>query len=127
MMRQDVASPWTRGSKMSWPYAALLAVALAGCADTGNFDRDKPVKLAAPAEPIVAPTMPGPPKSSLARAEASKTETSENSSPLMGCVSEACKTQCYSDLEKGSRPKWCMYFKKPDDGLASEIQGKNPE
>ena len=112
---------------MSWPYAALLAVALAGCADTGNFDREKPVKLTGPIEPIVAPTKPVPPQSSLARAEASKTETSANSSPLMGCVSEACKTQCSSGVEKGSRPKWCMYFKEPDDRLVSEAQGKSPD
>jgi hypothetical protein len=46
---------------------------------------------------------------------------------LMGCVSEACKTQCSSGLEKGSRPKWCMYFKKPDDSFASEVQGKSPD
>ena len=112
---------------MSWPYAALLAVALAGCADTGNFDRDKPVKLTGPIEPIVAPTKPVPPQSSLARAEASKTETNANSAPLMGCVSEACKTQCSSGVERGSRPKWCMYFKEPDDRLVSEAQGKSPD
>src|SRR5262245_16782936 len=115
------------GSKMSWPFAALLAVALAGCAETGNFDRERPVKQAEPVEPIVAPTKPVPPRSSLARAEASKTETNENSSALMGCVSEACKTQCSSGLEEGSRPKWCMYFKKPDDRHASEAQGRSAE
>src|SRR5262245_25385744 len=114
----------TGGSKMRWLYAALLAVVLTGCADTGNFDRDKPVKYT---EPIAAPTNPAPPKSSLARAEASKTETNENSSPLMGCVSEACKTQCSSGLEEGSRPKWCMYFKKPDDRHASEAKGRSAE
>src|SRR5262245_24875134 len=117
----------TRGSNMRWPFAALLAVALTGCADTGNFDRERPVKLAAPEEPITAPAKPGPHRSTLARAEASKTETNETSSALMGCVSEACKTQCSSGLEKGARPKWCMYFKKPDDRLASETQGKGTE
>jgi hypothetical protein len=30
-------------------------------------------------------------------------------------------------LEKGSRPKWCMYFKEPIDRHASEIQGKSIE
>ena len=81
---------------MNWPFAALLAVVVAGCADTGNFDRERPLKHAGSSEPIVAPAKPIPTRSSLARAEASKTETNENSAPLMGCVSEACKTQCSS-------------------------------
>jgi hypothetical protein len=112
---------------MNWPFAALLAVVVAGCADTGNFDRERPVKRAGSVEPVVAAVKPVPPKSSLARAEAPRTEPNENSAPLMGCVSDACKTQCSSGLEMGSRPKWCMYFKKPDDRHASEMQGQSTE
>jgi hypothetical protein len=127
MMQQYVVSPWTRGSKMNWPFAALLAVVLAGCAETGNFDQERPVKRAGPVEPIVTPAKPVSPKSSLAKAEASKAETNEHSALLMRCVSEACKTQCSSGLEKSSRPKWCMYFKEPDDRHASEMPGKSTE
>jgi hypothetical protein len=108
-------------------FAGLFALALAGCAESGNFDREKPIKLAVPAEPILPTTVPRKPPP--ARAEASKAETNQsiNNSSLMDCASEACKVQCSPGLEKGSRPKWCMYFKEPIDRHASEIQGKSIE
>ena len=114
---------------MRWLFAVLLALALAGCAESGNFDREKPIKLAVPIEPILPPTKPVPRKSQLARAEASKTEANDStsSSSLMECASEACKLQCSSGLAKESRPKWCMYFKEPIDKHASEIQSKSTE
>jgi hypothetical protein len=114
---------------MKWLFAVLLALALGGCAESGNFDREKPIKLTVPIEPILPPTEPVPRKSSLARAEASKTNANEstNSSSLMECVSEACKIQCFPGIEKGSRPKWCTYFKEPIDRHASETQGKSIE
>jgi hypothetical protein len=114
---------------MKWLFTVLLAFALAGCAESGNFDREKPIKLAVPIEPILPPTKPVPRKPLLARAEASKTYANErtNSSSLMECVSEACKTRCFPGLEKESRPKWCMYFKEPIDRHASEIQRKSTE
>ena len=114
---------------MKWLFAVLLALALVGCAENGNFDRENPIKLAVPIEPILPPKKPVPRKSPLARAEASKTEANEskNTSSLMECVSEACKIQCSPGLEKGSRPKWCMYFKEPIDRHASEIHGKSTE
>jgi hypothetical protein len=113
---------------MKWLFAVLLIV-LAGCAESGNFDREKPIKLAVPIEPILPPTKPVPRKSPLARVEASKADANENTtrSSLMECVSEACKGQCSPGLETGSRPKWCMYFKEPIDRHASEIQGKSIE
>jgi hypothetical protein len=112
---------------MKW--LLLVALALAGCAENGNFDREKPIKLAVSMEPILPPTKPVPHKSPLARAEASKTDAnlSTNSASLMECVSEACKIQCSPGVEKGSRPKWCTYFKEPIDRHASEIQGKSIE
>ena len=114
---------------MKWLFAVLLALALVGCAENGNFNQEKPIKLAVPTEPILPPTKLVPPRSSLARAEASKTDANEstNSSSLMECVSEACKIKCSPGLEKGSRPKWCMYFKEPIDRHASETQGKSIE
>ena len=110
-------------------FTVLLAFALAGCVESGNFDREKPVKLAVSIEPILPPTKPVQRKSLLARGEASKTDANErtNSSSPMECVSEACKTQCFPGLEKESRPKWCMYFKAPIDRHASEIQRKSTE
>ena len=52
-----------------------------------------------------------------ARAETSRAEANEsaNNSPLMECMSDACKAQCSPAVEKQSRPKWCMYFKEPID------------
>src|SRR5262249_1298541 len=119
------------GDKMKWPFAVLLVLALAlpGCAQNGDFDRERPIKLAVPIEPLSPATKPVPSKSSIARAEASKTDANEttNRSTLMECVSEACKIQCSPGVEKGPRPKWCMYFKEPIDRHASETQGKSIE
>jgi hypothetical protein len=117
------------GAKMKGLFAVLLALALAGCAESGNFDREKPIKLAVPTEPALPPAKPVPRNYPLARAEESKTDTNENinNSSLMECASEACRIQCSPGLEKGSRPKWCMYFKEPIDRHASEIQGKSIE
>jgi hypothetical protein len=114
---------------MKWLFAVLLALALAGCAESGNFDQEKPIKLAVPIEPILPPTKPVPRKSQLARAEASKTEANDSTSnsSLMECASEACRLQCSSELAKESSPKWCMYFKEPIDKHASEIQSKSTE
>src|SRR5215471_20886616 len=114
---------------MKWRFAVLLALALAGCAENRNFDWEKPVKLAATIEPISPAAMQTPREPPRTRAQASKTDANENtnSSSLMECVSEACKIQCSPGPEKGSRPKWCMYFNEPVDRHASEIQDKSIE
>jgi hypothetical protein len=103
---------------MRWLLATLLvALALAGCADSGNLDREKPIKLAVPTGHILSLTKSVPRKSFLARAEAanSKADASEsgNNLSLMECASDACKFQCSPRVEKHARPKWCMYFKEP--------------
>jgi hypothetical protein len=98
------------GAKMKWVLATLLALALAGCADIGIFDREKPVALVAPTEQILPPTKPVRPKALAAKA--SKPEAAKESS-LLECVSDACKAQCSLRIEKQSRPKWCLYFKEP--------------
>jgi hypothetical protein len=102
---------------MKWLLATLLALSLAGCADGDNFDREKPIKLAAATGHVLSLANSAPPNSFAARAEASRAEANEsaNNSPLMECKSDACKTQCSPALEKQSRPKWCMYFKEPID------------
>ena len=97
---------------MKWVLATLLALALAGCADIGIFNQEKPVALVTPTEQILPPTKPVRPKALTAKAAASKPEAAKESS-LLECVSEACKAQCSLRVEKQSRPKWCLYFKEP--------------
>ena len=100
--------------------ATLFALGLAACANFGNFDREKTSELVAPTEHVLPQTKAIPPKSFLAKAEASKTDASKSiSSSLMECVSDACKSQCALGNDKQSRPKWCMYFKEPTDRHAA--------
>ena len=104
--------------------ATLLALALAGCADSGIFDREKPVELVTPTEQISPPTKPVRPRGRTAKAEASKPDAAKETT-LMECVSDSCKAQCSLRIEKQSRPKWCLYFKEPiDRPAASTPSGK---
>jgi hypothetical protein len=112
---------------MKWVSATLLALALAGCADSGSFDREKPVEqLVAPTEQILPPTKPVRPKPVAAKAAASKPDATKQSS-LMECVSNACKVQCSAQIEKQSRPKWCSYFKEPTEGPAASTPSDRPQ
>ena len=111
---------------MKWVLATLLALALAGCADSGNLDREKVVDLAAPTEHNLPPTKPVRPKSLTAKAEASKPDAAKESS-LMECVSDACKAQCSPRIEKQSRPKWCLYFKEPNDSPSARTPSDQPQ
>jgi len=114
---------------MKWLFALSLALALAGCAESGNFDREKPLKLATPTQPTSAPATPPAPAHKPAAARVSRADANEGptSSSLMECGSEACKTQCSASLKKDSKPKWCMYFKEPIDQHASEIHNSGTE
>ena len=134
LRREHVAAECTlalhdEGTNMKWLFALSLALVLAACAESGNFDREKPIKLAMPAQPTPAPTSPAPHKPVSAKAQASRAEANEvtNNSSLMECGSEACKIQCSPALKKDARPKWCMYFREPVDRHASEIQGSSTE
>jgi len=118
---------WTTGDKMKWLFALSLALALAACAESGNFDREKPLKLATPAQPTSVPATPVPQKPATARVSRADANEGPASSPLMECGSEACKIQCSPSLKKESRPKWCMYFKEPVDQRASESHGGSTE
>jgi hypothetical protein len=112
---------------MQWVSATLLALALAGCADSGSFDREKPVEqLVAPTEQILPPTKPVRPKPVAAKAAASNPDATKQSS-LMECVSNACKVQCSAQIEKQSRPKWCSYFKEPAEGPAASTSSDRPQ
>jgi hypothetical protein len=115
-----------KGAKMKWVLATLLALGLAGCADSGSLDREKAVDLVAPTEQILSPAKPVRPKSLTAKAEASKPNAAKESS-LMDCVSDACKAHCSPQIEKQSRPKWCMYFKEPIDRPAARSPSDQPQ
>jgi hypothetical protein len=106
--------------------ATLLALALAGCADSGIFDREKPVELVTPTQQILPPAKPVRPKALTAKAEASKPDATKESS-LLQCVSDACKAQCSLRTEKQSRPKWCLYFKEPIDRPAASAPPDQPK
>jgi hypothetical protein len=102
---------------MKWLFALSLALVLAACAESANFDREKPLKLATPA----------PHKPTAARVSRAHANEGPTSSSLMECGSEACKTQCSPSLKKESRPKWCIYFREPIDRHASEIHDNTAE
>jgi hypothetical protein len=106
--------------------ATLLALALAGCTDSGLFDREKPVELACPTQQILPPAKPVRPKALTAKPEASKPDAAKESS-LMECVSDACRAQCSVHIEKQSRPKWCVYFKEPIDRPAANTPSEQPK
>jgi hypothetical protein len=115
-----------KGAKMKWVLATLLALGLAGCADSGSLDREKAVDLVAPTEQILSPAKTVRPKSLTAKAEVSKPNAAKESS-LMDCVSDACKAHCSPQIEKQSRPKWCIYFKEPIDRPAASSPSDQPQ
>jgi len=114
-------------TKMKWLCALSLALVLAACAESANFDREKPLKLATPTQPTAAPATPAPHKPTAARVSRADANEGPTSSSLMECGSEACKTQCSPSLKKESRPKWCIYFREPIDQHASEIHDSTTE
>jgi len=107
------------GATMKWVQVTLLALALAGCADSGIFDREKPVELVTPTEQILPPSKPARPKAQTAKAQASTKPDAAKETSLLECASDACKAQCSLRIEKQSRPKWCVYFKEPIDRPAA--------
>jgi hypothetical protein len=114
------------GAKMKWVSAALFALALAGCADSGSLDREKSIDFVPPTEQVLPPTKPVRPKALTAKAEASKPNAAKEAS-LLECVSDACKAQCSLRIEKQSRPKWCLYFKEPIDRPAASAPPEQPK
>jgi hypothetical protein len=67
---------------MKWLFALSLAIVLAGCGESGNFDREKPLKLATPTHPTSAAT-PLPHKPAAARASRADANESQTSSSLI--------------------------------------------
>jgi hypothetical protein len=98
--------------------AATLVLAVAGCLnETKTVSVDpyvnqiiphnlspKTASIARPAKQV-APRNLAPAK----RAGAPEGAYESKETPLMDCMSEACKTMC----RQTSRPKWCSYFKEP--------------
>ena len=104
----------------------VIGMAIAGCSDTrSSMDQPKTVSVARPAERFVGhdlsprtvsvarPTKQIVPHKPSARAEAPKSANASEGTPLMKCMSEACKVACSPTVAKESKPKWCAYFMEP--------------
>jgi len=111
---------------MKWVGVTFLAIALAGCADSAIFDREKSVELVTPTEQVLPPAKPVRPRARAAKAEAFKPDAAKESS-LLECASDACKAQCSLRIEKQSRPKWCLYFREPNDQPAASTPSEHPK
>ena len=93
--------------KIMRPAAALVVLALAGCA-TGNSSKNEP-QLAGPvAPPTVAPSLPSP----AAKAAAAPNATVDSSGRLP-CETQSCKINCSPKVAPRFRPKWCAQFEEP--------------
>jgi hypothetical protein len=104
--------------------AATLILAVAGCSkgsDRANFtDEPKTVSLAPSANQTVQTgSVARMAKQSVPRnlspaikAEAPEGAYESKETPLMDCMSEACRTLCSPEATKQSRPKWCSFFKE---------------
>jgi hypothetical protein len=110
---------------MKWLFAPLIALVLAGCADVGNFDAPTGHILSTTETVSLSTTKTVSPKVLTARPKATNANGSTNNLALMECVSDSCKVQCSPQIEKHSRPKWCMYFKEPIDRHA--LRAKSDE
>jgi hypothetical protein len=110
--------------------AAILVLAVAGCSkglDSARFmDEPKTVSVAPPANQVVPHNL-SPKTASVARpakqvvprnlspavrAEAPEGAYQSKETPLMECMSEACRVMCSPRVTKQSRPKWCSYFQE---------------
>src|SRR5262245_14376167 len=92
--------------------AALLVLALAGCA-TGEVSRNEPPPVAGPAgQQIASPSSPPSLSSPAARAAAAPDAT-VSSSGLMACETQSCKINCSAKGPARARPKWCAQFEEP--------------
>ena len=101
----------------------VIGMAIAGCSDRARFmDQPKTVSVARPAKQVVRhhlspktvsvvrPAKQIVPHKSSVRAEAPKSANESEGTPLMKCMSEACRATCSPNVAKESRPKWCAYF-----------------
>ena len=96
--------------------AATLLLAVAGC----SYE-PKTVSVEPTANQIIPPPNLSPKTVSVARparqvvprnlAPAIRAEAPKET-PLMECMSEACRVMCSPNVTKQPRPKWCSYFKE---------------
>lgn len=103
------AASLLRRSTVKRLLAATLVLALAGCSGSARYiNQPEPVAVVPPTKQVVPHNLPP-----AVRAEAPKDADESEGTPLMECMSEACRVKCSPKAEKQSRPKWCAYFKEP--------------
>src|SRR5215510_8534039 len=93
--------------------AALLVLALAGCA-TGDLSPRTESQPAAgqPTPQTGSPSAPPSLSSPAARAAAAPDAT-VSSSGLLPCETQSCKINCSAKVPARARPKWCAQFEAP--------------
>ena len=91
------------------PAAALLVLALTGCA-TGN--KNEPQK-AGEVAPTTAAQPNAPSLSSPAAKAAAAPNSTVSSSGQLPCETQSCKINCSPKVAPRFRPKWCAQFEEP--------------
>src|SRR5262245_52020551 len=93
--------------------AALLVLALTGCATDSPPSRNEPNPVAGSAAPQTA-SPPGPPAlSSPAARAAAAPDATVSSGGLLACETQSCKINCSAKVPARARPKWCAQFEAP--------------
>ena len=92
------------------PMAALLILALGGCA-TGNLSKNEPQSVGV--APLTAPTPAAPSLSSPAARAAAAPDATVSSSGKLPCETQSCKINCAPKVAPRFRPKWCAQFEEP--------------
>ena len=97
-------------SRIMRPAAALLILALGGCA-TGNVSKNEPPSVAV--APLTVPTPAAPSLSSPAARAAAAPDATVSSSGKLPCETQSCKINCSAKVAPRFRPKWCAQFEEP--------------
>jgi len=93
--------------------AALLALALAGCASGDLSPKNQPDPVAGAAVPQTASPSSPPSLSSPAAKAAAAPDATVGSSGLLPCETQSCKINCSAKVPARARPKWCAQFEEP--------------
>ena len=110
VVARAIASILTYRIKIMRPAAALLILALGGCA-TGNLSKNEPQSVAV--APLTAPTPAAPSLSSPAARAAAAPDATVSSSGKLPCETQSCKINCAPKVAPRFRPKWCAQFEEP--------------
>src|SRR5215813_10029116 len=93
--------------------AALLVLALAGCA-TGDLSPKNESNPMAGTGTTQNTSPSGPPSlSSPAARAAAAPDATVSSSGLLACETQSCKINCSAKVPARARPKWCAQFEAP--------------